>query len=178
MTMNPRSKRIAAVSIVLIVVLAAVGALMIFNKSPDLLNSEFRIVVTNSMDGEPQTQYDIHTIPVNSLIAVHKADAEMVSETKVGDVIGFYSDAVHGNVYHRVIEVDADGQFFTTKGDNTHSTEHIAFGQMLGKVVNVSPAAGGAVVFLKSNILFVLAVIIILVITVEAVSYVLKLGKE
>ena len=151
---------------------------MIFNKSPDLLNSEFRIIVTNSMDGEPQRQYEIETIPVNSLIAVHKADAEMVSQTKVGDVIGFYSEVVHGNVYHRVIEVDKAGQYFTTKGDNTHSTEHVDFGQMLGKVVNVSPAAGDAIVFLRSNVLFVLAVIIILVIMVEAVSYVLKLGKE
>ena len=176
--MTASRKTIVAVSIVLIVVLAAVGALMVFNKSPDLLNSEFRVIVTGSMDGEPQEQYEIKTIPVNSLIAIHKADSNMASEIKVGDVIGFYSNDVRGNVYHRVIEIDTVGQSFTTHGDNTHSEEEVAFGDLLGKVVNVSPTAGKVVMYVQSNLLFVLAVIIILVIMVEAVSYVLKLSKE
>jgi len=165
------------ISVAVIIALAAVVALMVFDKSPDLLNSEFRVIVTNSMDGEP-TEYDISTIPVNSLVAIHKMDGGSTETVHIGDVIGFRSETVHGNVYHRVINIDPTSQIFTTKGDNTHSTESIPFGDVNGKVVNVSPLAGQAITYLQKNTLFVLAVIIILVVMVEAVSYVLRLGKE
>ena len=56
--MRSRTKILLAVAVVLVVALSALGALMVFNKSPDLLDSEFRVIVTGSMDGEPQTQYE------------------------------------------------------------------------------------------------------------------------
>ena len=176
--MEARKKAILAISIIALIVLASIGALCLFNKSADLLNSEFDIVVTGSMDGEPHPEYDIPTIPVNSLIAVHKADRAMVSEIRVGDVIGFPSTLLGGNVFHRVIAIDEVDRVFTTQGDNTHSSETVPFGSVYGKVVNVSPGAGAFITFVKDHMILIIAVIVILAVMFEAVSYVLKLGKE
>ena len=88
--MKTGTKVLLSVAAVLVVALAAVGALMVFNKSPDLLDSDFKVIVTGSMDGEPHPEYDIETIPVNSLIAAHKLHGDEVKDVKVGDVIGFY----------------------------------------------------------------------------------------
>jgi len=176
--MESRSKKIAAGLIALLVLLGGIGALCLFNKSIDLLNSEFDIIVTGSMDGEPHPEYEIQTIPVNSLIAVHKANGSMSGEIAVGDVIGFPSPMVKGNVFHRVIAIDDVNRQFTTQGDNTHSTETVPFEKLYGKVVNVSPEAGAVITFVKTHIVFIAIVIIILAITFEAVSYVLKLGRN
>lgn len=176
--MTPQRKTLVTVAVIVIVIASAVGALMVFNKSPNLLDSEFRVIVTNSMDGEPREEYEIKTIPVNSLVAIHKVHNGDVDDIRIGDVIGFYQSSVHGNTYHRVVAVDEAGKSFTTRGDNTHASEHVPFGDVNGKVVNVSPTAGHVVVYLQHNILFVLAVIVILIVMVEAVSYILKLGKE
>lgn len=167
---------IVVITAIVVVVLIAVGAVMVFNKSPDLLNSEFCVVVTDSMDGEP-TEYEVSTIPVNSLIAVHKLHGDDLKSIKVGDVIGFRSALVAGNVHHRVIAVDEEKGTFTTKGDNAHSTETVPFGNVEGKVVNVSHWAGEAVLFIKQNLLFIIFVLVMLTIMAEAFSYLLRNWK-
>ena len=172
-----RTKMIIAVAVVLFIVIAALGTLMVFNKSANLLDSEFRVIVTGSMDGEPQ-DYEIQTIPVNSLIAVHKMQRDQLSELKVGDVIGFYSPLVNGNIYHRVISIDEDNRVFTTKGDNTHATESVPFDDVNGKVVNVNHPAGEVITFVKNNMLFIVVILVLLFVMVEAVSYLLKIWKE
>ena len=172
-----RTKVYVIIVAVVAIALIITGALMVFNKSPDLLNSEFCVVVTDSMDGEP-TEYEISTIPVNSLIAVHKLHGDDARSIKVGDVIGFRSSLVAGNIYHRVIAIDEANQKFTTKGDNAYSTETVAFSAAEGKVVNVSHWAGEIVVFVKQNQLFLIFALIMLVVIAEAFSYLLKIWKE
>ena len=172
-----RTKIAIEVAVVLILVLGSVGGLMVFNKSPDLLNSEFRIIVTGSMDGEPQ-DYDIKTIPINSLIAVHKLQRDQLSDIKVGDVIGFYSPLVNGNVYHRVVSIDSENMVFHTKGDNAPAGETVAFDQVNGIVVNVSHPAGEVVRFVQSNMIFIVIVVVLLFIMAEAFLYLLKNWKE
>ena len=171
-----RTKMIAIVLVVTLA-LAGVGALMVFNKSANLLDSEFRVIVTNSMDGEP-TDYEISTIPVNSLVAVHKMHSDMLSDMKVGDVIGFYSPLVNGNIYHRVISVDTDNRVFTTKGDNASATETVSFENVNGIVVNVNHPIGECVVYVKQNLLFIVAVIVLLIIMAEAFAYLMKIWRE
>jgi hypothetical protein len=171
-----RTKVYVIIVAVVAIALIITGALMVFNKSPDLLNSEFCVVVTNSMDGGP-TEYEISTIPVNSLIAVHKLHGDDTKGIKVGDVIGFRSSLVAGNIYHRVIAIDEENHKFTTKGDNAYSTETVAFDSANGKVVNVSKEAGDVVVFVKQNQLFIIFALIMVVIIAEAVSYLLKIWK-
>ncbi len=170
--------KIIAIVLVVTIAIAGIGALMIFNKSANLLDSEFRVIVTNSMDGEPRTEYEIQTIPVNSLVAVHKMHSGMADDIKVGDVIGFYSPLVNGNIYHRVISIDKDNRTFTTKGDNASATETVSFDNVNGIVVNVSHPMGEAVVFVKQNIFFVVAAIVLLAIMIEAFAYLIKIWRE
>ena len=177
--MEPRTKTLLVVAVVLVAALSAVGALMAFNKSPDLLDSEFKVIVTGSMDGDPHPEYDIETIPVNSLIAVHKLQGNDVDDVKVGDVIGFYSEKLGANIYHRVIDIDVENRVFTTKGDaNDVADKPISFDEANGKVVNVSHGAGEVVHFIKSNIFLLVAIVILSVILVEVLIHISIIWKE
>ena len=176
--MKPRTKVITAAVVVIVVVSSAVAALMIFNRSPNLLDSEFRVIVTGSMDGEPRTEYDIETIPVDSLVAIHKLKGSDVDDVKVGDVIGFYSPSLNGNIYHRVVSIDKENRIFTTKGDANTTSEYVGFDEANGIVVNVSHPAGVAVSFVKSNIVHLVVIVILLFVMSMSVSYIIKLWKE
>ena len=151
---------------------------MVFNKSPDLLDSDFKVIVTGSMDGEPHPEYDIETIPVNSLIAAHKLHGDEVYDVKVGDVIGFYSARLNANIYHRVIDIDEENKVFTTKGDAATTTESVHFEDANGVVVNVNHPAGEFISFVKKNIFFLVAIVVLILIMSEAVIYFMKTWKE
>ena len=176
--MKPRAKMIAAFAVVIVVVASAVAALMIFNKSPNLLDSEFRVIVTGSMDGEPRTEYDIETIPVNSLVAIHKLKGDDVEDVEVGDVIGFYSPSLDGNIYHRVVSIDKENRTFTTKGDANFTSEYVSFDEANGIVVNVNHPAGEAVTFVKANIFHLIVIVVLLFVMAMSASYIIKLWKE
>jgi len=178
--MKPMTKALLTVAVILVIALAALGALISFNKSPDLLDSEFRVIVSGSMDGEPHPEYAIPTIPINSLIAVHKLQGDDANNVKVGDVIGFYSAKLNANVYHRVIAIDEENKVFTTHGDANQpgANESVAFDRANGIVVNVSHPAGEFVSFVKKNIFFLVAAVILILIMSEAVYYLMKTWKE
>ncbi len=173
-TMESKKKAIVTVIVIALIVAAFTVTLMVFNKSPDLKDSEFRVIVTGSMDGDPQTQYDIETIPVNSLVAIHKLKGSDAEDVKVGDVIGFYSSSLKGNVYHRVISIDKENRVFVTKGDAIPTTEYVGFDEANGIVVNVNHPAGEVITFLKANALYIILMIIILLAISEVVSYLRK----
>ena len=182
--MRSRTKILLAVAVVLVVALSAVGALMVFNKSPDVLNAEFRVIVTGSMDGEPQkyedTNFDIETIPVNSLIAVHKLSGDRSDYIKEGDVIGFYSEALGGNIYHRVIEIDeANGRYITHGDANSPGVnESVPFEKANGIVVNVNHEAGEGVSFVQNHLLYLVAMVVLFFVMVEALLILIKTWKE
>lgn len=178
--MESRSKVIATVAVIAVIVIAFTATLMVFNKSPDLVDSEFRVIVTGSMDGEPQTQYDIETIPVNSLVAIHKLKGSDAEDVKVGDVIGFYSSSLKGNVYHRVISVDKENRTFITHGDANPpmQNEMVSFDEANGIVVNVSPTAGKVVSFMKSNVLYLVLMVVLLLAIIELIAYIIRMSKE
>ena len=182
--MRSRTKILLAVAVVLVVALSAVGALIVFNKSPDVLNAEFRVIVTGSMDGEPQkyedTNFDIETIPVNSLIAVHKLSGDRSDYIKEGDVIGFYSEALGGNIYHRVIKIDeANGRYITHGDANSPGVnESVPFEKANGIVVNVNHAAGEGVRIVQSNLLYLVVMVVLFFVMVEALLTLIKIWKE
>ena len=183
--MRLRTRILLTMAIVLVVALSVVGALMVFNKSPDLLDSEFRVIVTGSMDGEPQTQYedtkfDIRTIPVNSLIAVHKLSGDRSDYVKVGDVIGFYSEALGGNIYHRVIEIDEKNGRYVTHGDANSPgvNELVPFEKANGIVVNVNHVAGEGVTLVKNNLIQLILMVILFFVMIEAILTLIKTWKE
>ncbi len=183
--MRSGTKVLLAFAVILVVALSAIGTLMVFNRSADLLDSEFHVIVTGSMDGEPQTQYedtnyDIETIPIDSLIAVHKLHGDSSGYVKVGDVIGFYSDSLGGNIYHRVIAIDTDNGRYITHGDanKTGVNESVPFEKANGIVVNTNQGAGLVVNFVKSNVLYLIAMVVLALIMAEAVSTLIKTWKE
>ena len=176
--MKPLTKALLTVAVILVIAVAAVGALIAFNKSSDLMDSDFCIIVTGSMDGEPHPEYEIQTIPIHSLIAVHKLHGNDADNVKVGDVIGFYSAKLNANIYHRVIAIDEVNRVFTTKGDAAATTESVSFDKATGIVVNVSQPAGEFITFVKANIFYLVAIVVILLVMSEAVIYLMKTWKE
>jgi len=176
--MKKGTKAVVTIAVIVILVAAFTVTLMVFNKSPNLKDSEFRVIVTGSMDGELRTEYDIETIPVHSLVAIHKLKGDDVEDVKVGDVIGFYSPALKGNIYHRVVSIDKENRMFETRGDVNDYSEHPGFDDVNGIVVNVNHPAGEVITFLKANALYLVLMVILLLALIEAISYLIRASKE
>ncbi len=157
------SRRTVALWMVVVVsVAAALGyAAHINGGSLDYSDTEARVVVSGSMDGEPR-DYDIRTIPTGSLVLIRPIDDH--SSLKVGDVLTF--DYIHPTsfesmvVTHRIISIsEADGVYtYTLTGDSiaddpTNGSIQVVTsdsGDIHGKVVGVAPLLGQLVVFLSS----------------------------
>ena len=160
----PKGK-IAAVIAVLVVVLCIAGYLVHLNgDSFDFSDTETKIVVSGSMDGEPRN-YEISTIPVSSLIFINKVNGDdFYSSLKVGDVLTFnYTSPVskeHMVVTHRITGIkESSGVYtYTLKGDSladdpTNGSSQVVTsdsGDIIGKVTGVSSWLGLLVVFLST----------------------------
>ena len=160
----PKGK-IAAVIAVLVVVLCIAGYLAHLNgDSFDFSDTETKIVVSGSMDGEPRN-YEISTIPVSSLIFINKVNGDdFYSSLKVGDVLTFnYTSPVskeHMVVTHRITDIkESLGVYtYTLKGDSladdpTNGSSQVVTsdsGDIIGKVTGVSSWLGLLVVFLST----------------------------
>lgn len=158
------SRRTLTLWLVVVVVIAATlgYAAYINGGSPDYSDTEARIVVSGSMEGEPRDQYDIRIIPIGSLVLIHPVDD--YSSLRVGDVLTF--DYIHPTsfesmvVTHRIVSVsEADGVYtFTLTGDSiaddpTNGSVQVVTsdsGDIHGKVVGVAPLLGQIIVFLSS----------------------------
>lgn len=135
----------------------------------DFSDTETRVVISGSMDGEPRIGYDIETIPLESLVFIQKVPEgdqwyDFHKALDVGDVITFHyrnpvtkADMV---VTHRIVGVsDSNGDIvFTLMGDAmaddpTNSSVQVVYassGDIIGKVVGVSPDLGPVLLFLSS----------------------------
>lgn len=178
-----------------VVIVAALGyAAHINGGTLDFSETDARIVVSGSMDGEPREQYDIPTIPIGSLILIH--EVHDYSSLKVGDVLTF--DYVHPVshesmvVTHRIIDISESGGVYTytLKGDTAAddptngSVQRVTSdsGDILGKVVGVSHWLGVLIQFLSTwtgRILLVLVPCFVLILSeVRNIVRILKGGKE
>ena len=157
--MNKKVKTgIIAVIVIVIVAFSAYTMYDLNGKSFNFSNSEMRIVVSGSMDGEPQP-YDIPTIPVNSVIIIKHMSQEQVSkDLEVGDVIAFN---VNGKIItHRIIEKNDLTKTFTTKGDANMGAETVPYAIVTGEVVGVNHLMGLTVHYLqKYSISIILATV-------------------
>ena len=132
--------------------------------SLDLSDTEVRIVVSGSMDGEPR-DYGISTIPTGSMVFIEKVSGDgFYRSLDVGDVLTFhYSHPVSREdmvVTHRIVAISEDaGRYtYTLTGDSmaddpTNSSVQTVTsdsGDIIGKVVGVSPVLGKVAVFLSS----------------------------
>lgn len=200
--LNPKLSRRSVISLVIVAVAvsAAAGYLWDCNgRSLDFSDTDVKIVVSGSMDGEPRTQYDIETIPVKSMVFIHRVPDDprsFYSSLKVGDVLTF--DYVHPVskesmvVTHRIVSISEDlGVYtYTLKGDSiaddpTNGSVQVvtsSSGDIIGKVVGVSHVLGVLVLFLSTMTgklcLIVVPCLILIVSEVLNIIRVLRNGDE
>lgn len=174
-------KRIVTIVAAVVVIVAALFVFYDLNgHSLNPTDRDYRVVVTGSMDGDPQP-YEIPTIPVNSLIAIkHLSDGEFKT-VKVGDVLAFWSES--RLTVHRVTEIHTDSEGnvtgFTTVGDiyadrpgSHYETPEVE--DVVGVVIGVSPAIGKAVHFIQTSPIYVVMIIAVIAVFVSVVRDVLR----
>ena len=154
-------KRLAYIGIALLAVAACVFIIYDLNGgSLDLSGREIRIIVTDSMDGEP-TEYPLSTIEKDSLVMVRTfSDDETKAKLSVGDVIQFRYNGVLN--HHRVISNDQASGLIIAKGDNSPVSDHVLYQDITGQVVGKSHILGMAVSFIKSNWLIIILAIVVI----------------
>ncbi|AMH94388.1 signal peptidase I [methanogenic archaeon ISO4-H5] len=165
-----------AVTIAAVAIIALSIFFVFFNlngNSADFSNRDIRLIITDSMDGEPQ-DYEIRTIPKDSLVMVEILSDSEKENLKVGDVVQFR----YGNVYnhHRVIANDVESRTITTQGDNTDAPDSpMSYDKVRGKVVGVNHVLGELVTFVKA---YVLVILIFFVAVYVAIRLVEEIRKE
>ncbi len=131
-------------------------------------DSQYLVVISGSMDGEKQEEYDIKTIPVKSLIKVDLVkegkEDDFYSNLKKGDVLTFnYVPLNNTTITHRIIEdpvKQADGVYkYILKGDAIEGDSDTQTlysdgrtGEILGKVSFVSLPLGQIYFFMSSKV--------------------------
>ena len=181
--MTVSRKTLISAVVILAVVLSVAGYMIHLNgNSLDYSETDVKIVVTGSMDGEPRTQYDISSIPTGSMIFIHKVtDDSFYSSLRVGDVLTFNymhpTEKKNMVVTHRIIQISETGGVYTytLAGDSivddptNGSTQVVTSdsGAIIGKVVGVSHVLGVLVTFMSKDagkICFILIPCIILIV--------------
>ena len=162
------------VKLVIAVVLVSVLLGYVYDRnggSFDFSDTQVRIVISGSMDGEPREQYDIETIPVKSMVFISEvpttepARSHFYQSLEVGDVLTFdYTHPVsheHMVVTHRVVDIQSSGAgyTFTLAGDSIRddptnsSTQTVTSwsGDVIGEVTGVAPWLGALTVFISTT---------------------------
>ena len=183
---SKRSLIIKIVTITIVAIIITSTVVFFYNlngKSLDFSDSSLLVVPTGSMDGEP-TQYEISTIPKNSMIMVHGLSDDQKKDLAVGDVITFTQGGILK--VHRIISIDAVSGTLVTKGDANQSADpQITFDDVSGKVVGVSAVVGGIISTLRntlmhSPILMIvgLLLVIMMAITIMEIIKILRESKD
>lgn len=137
-------------------------------------NSQYLVVISGSMDGEKQEQYDIKTIPIKSLIKVdliqEGKENDFYSSLKKGDVLSFnYLSLNNATITHRIINdpiKDDKGVYkYILQGDAVENDTQTLYsdgrtGEILGKVTSVNVPLGYFYSFISSKVGTVVLVIL------------------
>ena len=170
-----RSRLTIILPVVVLIILMTVGFYEINGESLDPRGTDFRIIVTDSMDGK-ETDFEISTIPVDSLVTVKHLDIDEFDDVKVGDVVAY--DFNGRMIVHRVIQNDFENGHFLLKGDNANSTEYIDYDDCIGTVVNVMPTLGKFLSFLKDGPIFIAIIVLCTIGIVLGTISILNILKE
>lgn len=167
---------------IIIITLAGAGIFSMYDfngGSFDFKDSEVRIVVTGSMDGG-ETDYEISTIPVNSLIMVQHINKEDMGSIKIGDVLAFERN--NKMIVHRVVGIIDLGENkyeFTTKGDANSSNDPTVYSEtVIGKVVGVSPYAGKFVSLAKEQAIWGIVIVALAVVIIYSIREIIHIYSE
>ncbi len=131
-------------------------------------SSQFLVVISSSMDGESENEYDIKSIPVKSLIKVdlikEGKENEFYSSLKKGDVLTFnYVPLNNTTITHRIVSepvvIDGGVIKYELKGDAVDGDGNIQTlysdgrtGEILGKVSFASLPLGKMYFFITSKV--------------------------
>lgn len=181
--LSNKKNTVKTVALVLIIVtLAGAGLYSVYSindGSFDLKDREVRLVVTGSMDGEPQ-DFKISTIPVDSLIMIELLDRSEHNLIKIGDVIAFERN--NKIIVHRVLEIESlgDGDYkFLTKGDANLSDDGYIYPEVVrGKVIGVSPLSGKLVSFAQKGFVYIVAFIALIAVIIYSVREIIQIYSE
>ena len=171
-----RRTTVIALAVVLIVVICSLFVFYDLNgHSLDPTDREIRVIITDSMDAGP-TDWEISTIPKDSIVMIHHLDRDSLPNLNVGDVLAFRQ---YGEIFtHRIVSIDKEKGTFVTMGDNTHATESVSVTDAVGKVVGVNHMLGQAVQFVRSNAVYIVIAIVFVFASYCAVEWIFKHGEK
>lgn len=192
--------RTQAIGIAAMLIAVSFAAYYIYDHNDGFgTDTDFKIVVSGSMDGERRTQYEIETIPLGSLIWIKKVPTDpqtaygFYKDIAIGDVLTFnYSHPVSKEsmvVTHRVIDISETGGVYTytLKGDSiaddptNGSVQKITSnsGNIIGKVSGVSPWLGQITIFLSTieGKIALIAIPCLALIAIEVVNIIRNVKK-
>ena len=149
-------------------------------KSLDFSSSELMVVPSDSMDAGAK-DFEIPTIPEDSLIMVHRLSADEKYELKYGDVITFNQDGMVK--VHRIISILPSGMIITKGDANITPDLPITYDDITGKVVGVSPIVGKTVSAAKDLMdnnpaLFIVGIILVIAIIFSIVELIIILKRR
>lgn len=169
---------IGVISAVILLVVVSSFFYHLNGDSNDYSRSELLIVPTGSMDGGPK-DYEIRTIPKDSMIISKHLTDEEKDQLKVGDVVTFTQYDIHK--VHRIISIDGDT--IVTKGDaSRYADDPITKDVIVGKVVGVSVMVGDVISTVRDLIrnqgLLIFTGLIIVIIMIYEIRVVVSIMKE
>ena len=139
------------------------------NRPPRIFNVSVSYVPTDSM--KPVIEPGDYVIYVGA----------SYEDIKEQDIIVYYNESIGKYIIHRVIEVNTDGNYMITKGDNNliadtvHVTKDNLVGKYIGKAGILKIFAGG----IDQTVVFIILIILLIAfISLQIVSIVLKGKKE
>ena len=156
-------------AIAAIIVAATLTAVDLNGGSLDFSGRDVRIIVTDSMQGEP-TGYPISTIEKDSVVMVKLLDEDGKKSIQVGDVVQMNDHGILN--HHRVLSNDPVKKEIVTKGDNSEAKEYMSYDDISGIVVGKNHLLGQIFTFVKSNAIPIALMILIVAGAFEAVRYI------
>ena len=177
-----KTRRVGRKTIVLVAVALVLSALTVYTfyningHSFDVTNREVRLIITDSMEGEP-TSYDVATIEKDSLVMVRFLSDEEKYDLKQGDVVQFNAGSILN--HHRVVENHPEEGYVITKGDNNPANDRpVYYADIRGEVVGSDHMAGEIFTFVKNYYLVIIAAIVVLYIGSLLIEEIRREKKE
>lgn len=165
-TLTPR--KIVGVAVVMVILFSCFAlAVTVNGGSFDFSDREVRIIVTDSMDGEP-TDYPISTIEKGALVVVRHISDDEKPNLKVGDVVQFRFNGILN--HHRVVNNDVERGILNTKGDNTPDGEVVNYSEVTGIVAGKSLLLGEIVGFVQQYKFMLLFAVVFAITAIELIK--------
>ena len=171
-------KTIITIAVVAVIAISVFAVFVNLNGgSADFSDREVRVIITDSMDGEPHPEYTISTIPKDSLVMVRMVSDSEKADIQVGDVVQFRVGGILN--HHRVIENHPESGYMITQGDNTTSDDgHISYDRVRGVVVGVNHPLGEVFLFVKVYAIFLLILLVVIFIAAKLVEEIRREKNE